>query len=207
MLHLPSSAFRGGLHRPARRFGVDLAHPALRRRRGTQTRWRLSHSQKIRPSPRTWERCKLKVSPRGYPIVTWGLSGCLFRPDRHAVAPHVHLHPACPSVPRRAPADRRRVDSRDQARRLPHDGAPRRIRCPIAHPPTGEAVCRQERARLGTMPFVHNSNRPICDAQRDLHAQSCLEIRLGFARCNCKASLPAHSRAGRHPAVIARTSI
>src|SRR6266704_5231147 len=33
---------------------------------------------------------------------------------------------------------------------------------------------------------------------RDLHAQSCPETRLGFARCNCKASLPAQSRAGRH---------
>src|SRR5499433_3897313 len=42
---------------------------------------------------------------------------------------------------------------------------------------------------------------------RDLHAQSCLEIRLGFARCNCKASLPAQSRAGRHPAALAPTSI
>jgi hypothetical protein len=42
---------------------------------------------------------------------------------------------------------------------------------------------------------------------RNLHAQSRLEIRLGFARCNCKASLPAQSRAGRHPAAIARTSI
>jgi hypothetical protein len=42
---------------------------------------------------------------------------------------------------------------------------------------------------------------------RDLHAQSCLEIRLGLARCNCKASLRAQSRAGRHPAAIARTSI
>src|SRR5262245_63173119 len=30
------------------------------------------------------------------------------------------------------PADRRRVDSRDQARRLPHDGAPRRVRHPVA---------------------------------------------------------------------------
>src|SRR5262249_12442807 len=42
---------------------------------------------------------------------------------------------------------------------------------------------------------------------RDLHAQSCVETRLGFARCNCQASLPAQSRAGRHPAVIAQTSI
>src|SRR5262245_8539834 len=42
---------------------------------------------------------------------------------------------------------------------------------------------------------------------RDLHAQSCLEIRLGSARCNCKASLRAQSQAGRHPAAIARTSI
>src|SRR5262245_19964850 len=33
---------------------------------------------------------------------------------------------------------------------------------------------------------------------RDLHAQSCLEIRPGFGG-NCKASLRAQSRAGRHP--------
>src|SRR5262249_31764704 len=42
-------------------------------------------------------------------------SAGLCAPDHHAVAPHVHLHPARPSLPRRAGADRRRVDSRDQA--------------------------------------------------------------------------------------------
>src|SRR6516165_3994189 len=42
---------------------------------------------------------------------------------------------------------------------------------------------------------------------RDLHAQSYLEIRLDFARCNCKTLLRAQSRAGRHAAAIARTSI
>src|SRR5215469_3522715 len=38
---------------------------------------------------------------------------------------------------------------------------------------------------------------------RDLHAQSCLETRLGFAASTAKASLRAQSRAGWHAAAIA----
>jgi hypothetical protein len=53
---------------------------------------------------------------------------------RHVVACCLlRLHPSLPPVVRRASAERHRVDSRDQTRRLPVDGAARRRWRPTAH--------------------------------------------------------------------------
>jgi hypothetical protein len=54
-------------------------------------------------------------------------------------------------------------------------------------------VCRQERARLGTMPFVHNSNRPTCDGHHSGWSASGLEWQDGLNKtAQSQARLPGH---------------
>ena len=74
--------------------------------------------------------------------------------------------PPCLPSPGRAPAFRPRLDSRDQARRLPHDGPPGRRRRPAAHPQRRRLVgslSADLRGRWQVRSFLLDGEAVACD--------------------------------------------
>jgi hypothetical protein len=98
------------------------------------------------------------------------------------------LHPALPAIPRRPSPQRPRLASRDQARRLPHDGAARRRRHAAAHPQRDRLLHDRIESRASTASANRFGKHPV---QREFEAErAALRRELAAAREELHRSPP-----------------